>query len=110
MPIERRPDVVAFVPDLADRSRVAAALPATTFVRRVDELAAAAAGARLVIVDLGRSGVLDALSGLRAERVVGLVADVDRATMEAAERAGCRAMARSVFFRTVGDLAPGPAD
>ena len=42
--------VVAFVDDLMDRSKLAAAVPQCTFVREADECA----GADVVVVDLAR--------------------------------------------------------
>ena len=56
--------VVAFVPDLMDRSRITAAIPDVRFVASVDELAAATKEGDVVVVDLGRSGVLNAVGEL----------------------------------------------
>ncbi|MPY93840.1 MAG: hypothetical protein GEV08_12480 [Acidimicrobiia bacterium] len=98
---------MAFAPDLMDRSRLAA--PAATaradlvLVGRLADLAEAAAGADLVLVDLGRAGALDAVAGLGAP-VVGFAAHVDEATLAAAASAGVEALARSVFFRRLPGL------
>jgi hypothetical protein len=99
--------VVAYVPDLMDRSRISAGAPATTFVTRLHALAEAAVGAEAVVVDLERPGVLEALPTLVATgvRVVGFGSHVDRGTLEAAAATGCVAMPRSQFFRSLGDLA-----
>src|SRR5690606_15346698 len=103
---------VALVPDLMDRSRVGAALDDVAFVGDVDALVAAAAGARLVVVDLSRPGVTAALPAPVATgaRVVGFAAHVDRATLDAAAAAGCEVWPRSRFFRALadGDLAGPP--
>ena len=55
--------VVAYVPELIDRSKVAAAAD-VTFVGDPAELAAA--DADLVVVDLSRPGVVDVLPRIRA--------------------------------------------
>jgi hypothetical protein len=101
--------VVAYVPDLMDRSKVAAAVPGATFVDRPDALAPIASGADVVVVDLGRPGVLEALPALVATgaRVIGFGSHVERATLDAAAATGCEAMPRSQFFRSLGDLAAG---
>lgn len=98
--------VVAFVPDLMDRSKVAAAAPGAGFVARADALAEAASDADVVVVDLSRPGVVDALPGLVASgvRVVGFGSHVDRDTLEAAKDAGASALPRSEFFRRIGEL------
>lgn len=97
--------VVAYAPDLMDRSKLSAAAPHLTFVARPADLPAAARGADLVVVDLGRPGVLDVLGEVAAAaRVIGFGSHVERATLEQAEAAGCRAMPRSQFFRSLGEL------
>lgn len=87
-----------------DRSRVAAAARAAgvelVLVEAASGLAGAvASGADLVIVDLSRSGVLDALGGLTQMRTLGFGSHVDRELLGAAAAAGCgKVMARSAFF------------
>jgi hypothetical protein len=94
--------VLVYAPDLLDRSRIAAALPEAEFVRRPDELASP--GARLVIVDLTRPGVLEVVPTVLAP-VIGFAAHVDAALMAAAAAAGCaEVLPRSRFFRRVGTL------
>lgn len=101
--------IIAFVPDLMDRSKVAAAAE-VTFVARPGDLAAAAAaddGARLVIVDLTRPGVLEALADVTGSgvRVIGFANHTRRDLMDSALAAGCdEVMARSAFFSRLGDL------
>jgi len=94
--------VVAYVPDLMDRSKVAAAAEgAVRFVRLPAELAGAAATADLVVVDLGRPGVIDALADVAAlgVRVIGFGSHVDREVLDEARAAGCsQVLARSAFF------------
>lgn len=95
--------IVAYVPDLIDRSKVAAAAP-VTFVARPQDLAAAAEGADLVVVDLTRPGVLDAVAGLGG-RVVGFANHTERELMDAAAAAGCETvLARSAFFSRLDQL------
>ncbi|HEY2302721.1 MAG TPA: hypothetical protein VGH66_12565 [Acidimicrobiales bacterium] len=94
--------VVAFVPDLMDRSRISVSASSASvsleFVGRPEALAEAAAGADLVLVDLARPGVLDVLASIGAT-TVGFASHVDRALFVAAGAAGCdEILARSVFF------------
>ncbi len=98
--------VVAYVPDLMDRSKLAAAVPDVAFVGRLGALAPAASAADLVVVDLDRPGVLDVLADVVAAgaRVVGFAAHVDDPTLEAATARGCRAVPRSRFFRSLPSL------
>lgn len=95
--------VAAYVPDLMDRSRLAR-LGDVTFVATPAELAAV--GADVVVVDLSRPGVLEALSGLRGVRTIGFGSHVDRELLEAAKQAGCQeVLPRSRFFSRLDDLA-----
>lgn len=98
--------VVAYVPDLMDRSRLAG-LPGVTFVPTLAGLPAAATGADLVVVDLGRPGVLTVLEVLAeiAVPTIGFGSHVDRDLLAAATAAGCdRVLARSVFFARAAEL------
>lgn len=65
----------------------------------------------LVVIDLDRGGttVLEVLVTARAagtvpDRVVGFYSHVAPEVAEAAEAAGCRALPRGRFFRTLGEL------
>ena len=95
--------IAAYVPDLMDRSKVEAAAGAdVTFVRSPAELAGA--GAELVVVDLARPGVLEALPGLAGVRSIGFASHVDRQLAEAAEAAGCsEVLPRSRFFTSLAE-------
>lgn len=94
--------ITAFVPDLMDRSKVAAAGD-VTFVTRVDELRDTVAD--VVVVDLSRPGVLEVLPALGGKRVIGFASHVDRALMDAARAAGCgEVLARSAFFAGLTEL------
>lgn len=96
--------VVAYVPDLLDRSRVSAAVPDVTFVPRPDALAEAAGGADVVVVDLMRGGVVEALSTIDV-RVIGFANHTERELMESARAAGCdTVLARSAFFSRIAEL------
>lgn len=92
-----------FVPDLMDRSK----LTGVRFVPTVEALRGAAEDE--VLLDLGRPGALEAVTGLVAggKRVVGFVSHVDRATIEAATAAGCEALPRSELFRRWQQIAAG---
>jgi hypothetical protein len=86
--------VVAYVPDLMDRSRLGGVVD--TFVASPDALVGIAAD--VVIVDLGRTGVLDVLASITAP-VLGFGSHVDDARPEAARAAGCQlVLPRSRFF------------
>lgn len=98
-----------YAPDLMDRSKIAAASgnAPLTFVRRPVELADL--DAPLLVVDLGRPGVLEVLPSLvgRGGRVVGFVNHTRADVIVAARAAGCEVMARSEFFRRLPDLLGG---
>ncbi len=97
--------MVAFVPDLMDRSRVElagrdAGIPVEFVARPADLSDAVGRGARLVVVDLSQTGVLEVLPGLGAAHTVGFASHVDKDLLEAARRAGCdEVLARSAVFR-----------
>ena len=97
--------IVAYVPDLMDRSRITAAGGAEiTFVARPEDLPAAAAGADLAVLDLGRPGVLEQVSKLPVPSI-GFASHVDRPLMAAATEAGTeRVLARSAFFSRLQEL------
>ena len=93
--------VIAFVPDLLDRSKVAAAAPDAQFVTTVDLLSDPSAD--LVVVDLDRPGAPEAVAH-HPGRVVGFARHTEPATIERARSSGCEAMARSVFFARTEEL------
>lgn len=96
--------IVAYVPDLMDRSKVAAAGD-VVFASRPGDLAGLSATADVVVVDLTRPGAVEALSGLSAGRVIGFANHTSRDVIEAARAAGCRqVMARSEFFSRLDEL------
>ena len=95
--------IVAYVPDLMDRSKVAAAGDCV-FVSRPGDLAGRCSSADLVVVDLTRPGVVDVLAGLDA-RVIGFANHTSRDVMEAARAAGCeQVLPRSDFFAQIDEL------
>jgi hypothetical protein len=95
--------VVAYVPDLMDRSRVGAAGP-VQFVGSAGDLPAAAVGADLVIVDLAGGGVLEVIPQIDAP-TIGFGSHVDRVLLAAGRDAGCQeVLARSAFFRRLPEL------
>jgi hypothetical protein len=95
--------VAAYAPDLMDRSRIAAVAPATVFVTAPGDLAESPAD--VLVIDLGRPGVIDALPGLAGRNVIGYGSHVDRAGLDAARAAGCpQVLPRSVFFSRAGEL------
>jgi hypothetical protein len=91
--------VAAYVPDLMDRSKVAAAAPDATFVARADDLASV--DADLVVLDLTRPGAVDVIPRVQA-RTVGFCRHTMLDVIAAAEQAGCdRVLVRSEFFADV---------
>ncbi|MHB1710475.1 MAG: hypothetical protein ACYCV7_03600 [Acidimicrobiales bacterium] len=102
--------VVAFVPNLLDRSRVESAVPASgasiEFVGDISELAsAAAAGAELVIIDLDRPGVMGVLPGLGETRTLGFGSHVNPDLLQSARNAGCdEVLTRSAMFRRLASI------
>lgn len=97
--------IVAYAPDLMDRSKLSATDPGITFVSRPGQIASLAGDADLAVVDLGRPGVLEVLAEVAAVvRVIGYGSHVDGAILERAAAAGCEAMPRSRFFRNLVDL------
>ena len=104
--------VVAFVPDLLDRSRIESAgrraRRVVVFVDRPEDLpGAVAGGARQVVLDLGRPGALEILAHLGEAHSVGFASHVDAPLLEAAVAAGCdEVLPRSVFFRRMAGGEP----
>lgn len=94
-----------FVPDLMDQSKVRSALPDAERLRSVGQLAGC--DADVVIVDLNRPGVIEAipdLSGL----VIGFASHVDDDVIALAWAAGAsEVLPRSVFFKRLSDGALG---
>jgi hypothetical protein len=94
------PAVAAYTPDLMDRSKISAAFPDCRFVASPEALVGLAA-TDVVLVDLSKKGVLDALGAIVAggARVVAYGSHVDKALLAAASDAGCtEVLPRSQFF------------
>lgn len=109
--------ILAFVPDLIDRSRLTSAAPGRVrFLSTVAALTTALGdtSVELVIVDLGRPGVLEALEGLPTPAgvrppVVGFGSHVNDEVLARARLAGVDALPRSRFFSRLGSIvAPAP--
>ena len=95
--------IVAYVPDLIDRSKVAAA-GGVRFASRPADLAELSRHADVVVVDLTRPGVVDVLKDLHG-RVVGFANHTSRDVMRAAREAGCaEVLPRSDFFARLDEL------
>ena len=92
--------VAAYVPDLMDRSRFSG-IDGVEFVGSPAALADVEAD--VVVVDLSRPGVLDALP--EGVRTIGFGSHVDRALLASARAAGIEeVMPRSEFFRRIREL------
>lgn len=99
--------VLAFTPDLLDRSKVAAAAgEGVRFVGRPEDLSDPGVDPAVVVADLTRPGVLDAVTAMepsRRARCVVYANHTRRDLMDAAEAAGCaQVLARSQFFGNLG--------
>lgn len=103
--------IEAFAPDLMDQSKLRAAFADHDFglLRSIGALADSTAD--LLLVDLGRPGVLETIEALTASadfasrQVVGFGSHVDEELLAAATAAGAtQVLARSVFFRRIPNL------
>jgi CheY-like chemotaxis protein len=102
--------IVAYIPDLMDRSRLAGI--DVTFVASPAALVEEAATADVVVVDLGRPRVLEVLSSVTAlaPRVIAFGSHVDADLLEVARAAGCNdVLPRSKFFARARELLAPPA-
>jgi hypothetical protein len=96
--------VAAYVPNLMDRSRVAAAAEGLGVeIKFASTVADLDPSAPLTILDLSRPGVIEALAGsagvAATGRSVGFASHVDRELMARGREAGCdQVLARSAFF------------
>jgi hypothetical protein len=100
--------IAAYVPNLMDRSRVAAVADALGVdIRFASSPAGLDPAASLTVVDLGRPGVIEALEaqaagsggGSPGRRVVGFASHVDRELLARGRAGGChQVLARSAFF------------
>jgi hypothetical protein len=98
--------VVAYTPDLMDRSKISAAIPDCRFVAR-PEVLVGLAGTDVVLVDLSKKGVLEVLGDLVAggPRVIAYGSHVDKALLESAAEAGvAEVLPRSQFFYRLPSL------
>ena len=91
--------IVGFVPDLMDRSRLGGAVEVVT-----EPASLVGVSADLVVVDLGRDGVLEVVGRIDVP-TIGFCAHVDDELMSAATAAGCdEVLPRSRFFRRIAQL------
>ncbi len=96
-----QPTIATYVPDLMDQSKVRSAFPAAEKIRSAAALGSCTAD--LVLVDLGRPGVLEVLPDI-AGRVVGFASHVDDEVIALAWAAGADVvLVRSVFFRRLSE-------
>lgn len=106
------PVIVAFVPDLMDRSRLAAFGPrfAATAAELGELVDAAGVERCTVVVDLTRPGALAAAADqvARGVRCIGVAPHVDDDLRAAAVDAGVRVVARSRFFADPAQVLGSP--
>ena len=102
-------NVAAYTPDLMDRSRITSALPDAE-IKYVGspEALVGLAGVDVIVVDLSKKGVLEALPGIVASgtRLLAYGSHVDKKLLDAARDAGVdEVLPRSKFFGGLGGLA-----
>lgn len=103
--------VVAFVPDLMDRSRLGRLgdIP-VVHVPGPAALAGEAEEGDLVVVDLSRPGVIEVLGQVAGE-IVGFASHVDTELLDRARAAGCaEVLPRSRFFATLAARVGGVSE
>jgi 2-methylcitrate dehydratase PrpD len=95
--------VFAIVADLMDRARIDEQILDVhhTTPGRIGALAGAG---DLVLVDLKKLGDAVGLATATGARVIGFAPHVDDEILAQAERSGCEALPRSVFFRRLPNL------
>jgi hypothetical protein len=94
--------VMAYAPDLMDRSKLASAGDVSFAATPADLVGAEA---DLVVVDLSRPGVLEALPKLGRVRTIGFGSHVDQELLARARAAGCQeVLPRSKFFARLPEL------
>jgi len=95
--------VVAFVPDLMDRSRLGFGVDIITFVRELPDVTHSPASGTL-LVDLARVAEPESLAAYARAgwRVVAFGSHVDREKLAAAASGGVEVLTRSAFFRDPG--------
>ena len=97
--------ILAYVPDLMDRSRLNTQVRDILFVKKVSDLTQE--NAALVVVDLSRPEVLEILPKINAT-TIGFVSHIDKKAIKAAEDAGCeKVLPRSKFFQSFSTLVNG---
>lgn len=104
--------VVAYAPDLGDRSRIDAAIAGVRHLARPAELPEAAATADVVLVDLRRPDALDAAAASvgAGRTVIGFAPHVATELLDAARAAGVdEVLPRSLFFHRVSARGERPA-
>jgi|TARA_B110000037_G_scaffold177678_1_gene203091 hypothetical protein len=90
--------VVAYVPNLMDRSRFGSSVE---FINKLSLLSEVEAN--VLIVDLSSPGVLEHLP--ERQYVIGYAPHVDETLLDEASVSGCNeALARSVFFRRLPEI------
>lgn len=99
--------IVGFVPDLMDQSRITNVVPEATFVDSASDLAAAAQGADFVLLDLTRTGAIEAIPSIPCRRIVGFANHTSKDALATASAAGAVTMARSDFFIRLEELLLG---
>jgi hypothetical protein len=108
-PVSAAVAVAAYTPDLMDRSRISSALGDVRFVASPDALVGLA-GVDVVLIDLSKKGVLDALAAIVASdvRVIAYGSHVDKNLLDSARAAGVdEVLPRSRFFGGLPALVTG---
>ena len=97
--------IVAYVPDLMDRSRVLAAAEGVRFVAAPEDLLTQTSPEDVVIVDLDRPRGIEIAGQLKVERVIGFLRHDDRDGIAKAKAAGIQQVeVRSRFFPQIDKI------
>lgn len=102
--------MVAYVPDLMDRSRIAASAarvgrPLVVASTPAELVSLSATAGATFVVDLSRANATGALAALPPDRTVGFAGHLERELLaEAKEASGARVLARSRLFATLDEL------
>lgn len=96
--------IVAYVPDLMDKSRFGPVSAVTTFVTTPEALSDAKSD-DIAVADLRRDGSLEALANAKqAARRVGFISHEDREVIAKAKEVGIDALPRGRFFSRIAEI------
>jgi hypothetical protein len=95
--------IVAYVPDLMDRSRFDSVEGEKVFIGTPAGFDKTGSE-DIAVADIGRAGALDALTNTTSSRRVAYVSHVDTDAIAQAKAAGVEVFPRSRFFSRIGEI------